>query len=59
MTKLTREEVKFEWNEAYENNFQELKRRLTTTTMLAISRNEKKFIIYSDASHVRLWGVLM
>ena len=30
MTRLTRKEVKFEWNDLYEKAFQELKRRFTT-----------------------------
>lgn len=59
ITKLTGEGVKFKWNEAYENSFQELKRRLTMTPILAISGSRKKFTIYSDASYIGLGCVLM
>lgn len=59
MTKLTRKGVKFEWDEACETCFQELKRRLTTIPMLAIPRSGEKFTIYSDVSHIGLGCVLM
>ena len=36
MTKLTRKEVKFEWNDLCEKAFQELKRRLTSTPILIV-----------------------
>ena len=36
MTKLTRKQVKFDWDDRYEEAFQELKRRLTTTSILII-----------------------
>ena len=51
MTKLTRKGKKFEWNDTYERAFQELKRKLTTTPVLAISRSGEKYSIYSDVSH--------
>ena len=36
MTRLTRKEVKFEWNDLCERAFQELKRRLTSTPILIV-----------------------
>ena len=36
MTRLTRNEVKFEWNVLCENTFQELKRRLTSAPILIV-----------------------
>ena len=36
MTRLTRKEIKFEWNDLCERAFQELKRRLTTTPILIV-----------------------
>ena len=36
LTHLTRKKVKFEWSEASENAFQELKRRLTSTPILIL-----------------------
>ena len=59
MTKLTRKGEKFEWNDACERAFQELKRKLTTTPVLAIPRSGEKYSIYSDASHSGLGCVLM
>ena len=37
MTRLTRKEVKFEWNDLCERAFQELKRRLTLAPILIVS----------------------
>ena len=59
MTKLIRKGEKFEWNDACERAFQELKRKLTTTPVLTIPRSGEKFSIYSDASHSGLGCVLM
>ena len=36
MTRLTRKEVKFEWNDLYKRAFQELKRRLTSAPILIV-----------------------
>ena len=36
MTRLTRKEVKFEWNDLCERAFQELKRRLTLDPILIV-----------------------
>ena len=36
MTRLTRKEVKFDWDDRCEEAFQELKRRLTSTPILII-----------------------
>ena len=36
MTRLTRIEVKFEWNDQCEKAFQELKRRLTSSPILIV-----------------------
>ena len=59
MTKLTKKGEKFEWNDACECAFQELKRKLTTAPILAIPRSGEKYSIYSDASHSGLGCVLM
>ena len=59
MTKLTRKGVRFEWNEACEDSFQELKRKLTITPILAIPKSGEKFTIFSDAWHVGLGSILM
>ena len=36
MTRLNRKEVKFEWNDLCEKEFQELKRRLTSAPILIV-----------------------
>ena len=36
MTRLTRKEVKFEWDDRCEETFQELKRRLTSASILIV-----------------------
>ena len=59
MTKLIRKGEKFEWSDTYECAFQELKRKLTTTLVLAIPRSGEKYSIYSDAPHSGLGCVLM
>ena len=38
MTRLTRKEVKFEWNDLCERTFQELKKRLTSTPILIVPK---------------------
>ena len=37
MTRLTRKDVKFEWNDLCEKAFQELKKRLTIASILKVS----------------------
>ena len=59
MTRLTRKGVKFEWDDLCEKAFQELKRRLTTTTILIVSEQGQKYTVYCDASRDRLGCVLM
>ncbi|RVX02391.1 RNA-directed DNA polymerase-like [Vitis vinifera] len=59
MTRLTRKWVKFEWNEECENDFQELKRKLTTTPVLTAPISGELFKIYCDAFTVGLGCVLM
>ena len=40
MMRLTRKEVKFEWNDLCEKAFQELKKRLTTDPILIVPKRE-------------------
>jgi len=42
-----------------EKKFQELKERLTTSQILAMPSRTKEFVIYSDASKLRLGCLLM
>ena len=50
MTALPRKNVKFEWIEACEQSFQELKIRLVMALILTIPEGEDGFVIYGDAS---------
>ena len=57
--KLTRKEVKFEWNNMCERAFQELKRRLTSAPILIVPERGQRYIVYYDASKDELGCVLM
>uniref|UniRef100_A0A2N9IMJ0 RNA-directed DNA polymerase n=1 Tax=Fagus sylvatica TaxID=28930 RepID=A0A2N9IMJ0_FAGSY len=59
LTHLTRKGVKFEWSNACEESFQELKQRLVTAPVLTIPSSNGGFVIYCDASGVGLGCVLM
>ena len=59
MTSLTCKNVKFELTDAYEQSFQELKKRLVTTPILTIPEGEDGFVIYCDASGQGLGALLM
>ena len=59
MMKLTRKGVKYEWNEPCDRCFEKLKKKLTTTLVLAIPKSGEKFTIFSDALHSDLGCVLM
>ena len=59
MTALTRKNMKFEWTDAREQSFQELKKRLVTTPILTISEGEDGFVIYCNVSGQGLGAVLM
>ena len=50
MTRLTRKEVKFEWNDICERAFQELKRRLTSAPILIVLEKGQRYTMYCDAS---------
>ena len=59
LTQLTRKCVTFKWTDACEKSFQELKKRLTSTSILSIPSGTGGFVVYSDASKNRLGSVLM
>ena len=46
MTKLTRKEVKFEWNDLCEKAFQELKRRLTSAPIMIVPERGQRYTVY-------------
>ena len=59
MTQLLKKDKKFEWTEACEKSFQELKKRLTTAPVLVVPDVHNNFEIYCDASRKGLGCVLM
>jgi hypothetical protein len=59
MTELLKNNTKFEWSEACERSFQELKRKLTTAPVLPLTDIKKDFMIYCDASRQGLRCFLM
>ncbi|KAL6225621.1 hypothetical protein ACLB2K_004470 [Fragaria x ananassa] len=59
MTRLTRKNVKYIWDDNCERAFQKLKERLTTAPILTIPESGVPFVIYSDASHQGLGCILM
>ena len=59
MMRLTRKEVKFDWNDRCEEAFQELKRRLTTASILIVPERGHGYLVYCDASRAELGCVLM
>ncbi|TYK02476.1 DNA/RNA polymerases superfamily protein [Cucumis melo var. makuwa] len=56
---LTRNNAKFEWSDRCEQSFQELKKRLVTTPILALYVTGKDYVIYYGASRQGLGCVLM
>ena len=59
MTRLTRKEVKFDWDDRCEEAFQELKRRLTIASILIVPDRGQRYIVYYVASRAGLGCVLM
>ena len=59
LTKLTRKGQVFVWDSECEKGFQELKRRLTSASILIFLNPAESFVVYCDASLMGLGGVLM
>ncbi|KAA0047618.1 DNA/RNA polymerases superfamily protein [Cucumis melo var. makuwa] len=59
LTNLTKKNVKFEWTDACEWSFQELKKRLVTAPVLTLPTPNVEFEICCDASYQGLGYVLM
>ncbi|WVZ83914.1 hypothetical protein U9M48_031009 [Paspalum notatum var. saurae] len=59
MTALQKKGARFEWTEACEKSFQELKAKLTSAPVLVLPDIHRDFVIYCDASRQGLGCVLM
>ena len=59
LTKLTRKDVKYDWVDACQKSFDELKSRLTSAPVLVLPNGRDGFVVYSDASRQGLGCVLM
>ena len=59
MTRLTRKEVKFEWDNQCEETFQELKRRLTSAPILIVLDRGQGYTVYCDTTSAGFGCVLM
>ncbi|WVZ70439.1 LOW QUALITY PROTEIN: hypothetical protein U9M48_019110 [Paspalum notatum var. saurae] len=59
MTSLLEKDAEFRWTNAQQAAFDELKKRLTTVPVLILPDQQKKFIVYCDASRDGLGCVLM
>ncbi|WVZ80781.1 hypothetical protein U9M48_028233 [Paspalum notatum var. saurae] len=59
MTSLLENNVEFKWTDAQRAAFYELKKRLTTAPVLTLPDQQKKFIVYCDASRDGLGCVMM
>ncbi|WVZ70959.1 hypothetical protein U9M48_019588 [Paspalum notatum var. saurae] len=59
MTSLLEKDAEFRWTNVQQAAFDELKKRLTTASVLTLPDQQKKFIVYCDASRDGLGCVLM
>ena len=59
LTQLTQKEVKFEWDNQCEHNFQELKNCLISAPVLTLSTTRAGYAIFSDILKQGLGCVLM
>ena len=59
LTRLIRKEEKFIWSDECQHNFDELKHRLTSATVLTLPSGSEGFVVYCDASRQGLGCVLM
>ncbi|XP_069155760.1 uncharacterized protein [Solanum lycopersicum] len=59
LTRLTRQDVSFQWSDECEESFQKLKTLLTSAPVLTLPEEGVDFTLYYDALGVGLGGVLM
>ena len=59
LTNLLKKDKKFEWSYTCQHSFEELRQRLTTTLVLALTSRKDGYVVYSDTSRQGLGCVLM
>jgi hypothetical protein len=59
LTQLTRKGQAYVWDAKCEKSFQELKKRLTSASVLILPNPKESFVVYCDVSKMGLGGVLM
>ncbi|XP_062118575.1 uncharacterized protein LOC133832217 [Humulus lupulus] len=59
LTKLIRKDLKFVWDDSWEEAFRELKQKLTTATVLTVPNSDESYVVFTDASGTGLEGVLV
>ncbi|GJS46522.1 putative reverse transcriptase domain-containing protein [Tanacetum coccineum] len=59
MTKVTKNNVRFDWSEKAKAAFQLLKQKLCSAPILALPEGSENFVVYCDASRKGLGAVLM
>ena len=52
LTKLTSKGVKYDWVDAYQQSFEELKGRLTSAPVLAFPNERDGFVVYNERDRV-------
>ena len=59
LTRLTKKELKYEWDEKCKQSFQELNNHLITTPVLVLPSTRVGYVVFSDASRQGLGCVLI
>ncbi|CAN6447612.1 unnamed protein product [Victoria cruziana] len=59
MTRLLKKGVVLDWSDDCEDSFLDIKRRLTTVTVLVLPKVGESYVVYTDASRDGYGGVLM
>ena len=59
LTTLLKKNTPYQWNEAYQQSFERLKKTLTTAPVLASPTGDGGFVVYTDALGQGLGCVLM
>ena len=59
LTRLTRKDVRFVWDDSCESTFVELKQKLTSALVLTVPNSQEPYVVYTNASSTGLGCVLM